>query len=53
MKDFKVKVQKHPTAKIETWLIGAKNSSAAREQAENMFKVGGWKNGKVLSIQEA
>jgi hypothetical protein len=53
MKDFEVRVQKHPTAKIETWKIGAKNSGAAREQAENMLKVGGWKNGRVLSVQEA
>jgi hypothetical protein len=52
MKDFEVKVQKHPTAKIETWLIGAKNTSAAREQAENMLKLRGAKNGKILSVRE-
>lgn len=51
-KDFEVKVQERPTAKIKTWLIGTKNADTARAHAEHVLKLRGAKEGKVLSVRE-
>jgi len=52
MKDFEVKFQRDPNAKVKKVTIKTVSEQAARAAAERLLRVAGAKRGKVIEVKE-